>query len=213
MVSYLEAMELSYFGAKVMHPRSIEPAMRREIPIRVKNTFNPSHPGTCITKEKRRDRRVVKALTHITGVALINVNGAQMIGRPGVARAIFTALAEKEVNVMMISQGSSEANISIIVELDHMEIAREALAPMVQQGIVREVTANPDVAAVEVVGAGMIGTPGISGRVFTALGLAGVNIMMISQGSSEVNISFVVKESDGPKAVRVLHEELRLSEE
>jgi len=212
-VSYLEAMELSYFGAKVMHPRSIEPAMRKGIPIRVKNTFNPSHPGTCITKEKKKSRRVVKALTHITGVALINVNGAQMIGRPGVARAIFTALADKEVNVMMISQGSSEANISIIVELDHMEIAAEALAPMVQQGVVREVTANPDVAAVAVVGAGMIGTPGISGRIFTALGLAGVNIMMISQGSSEVNISFVVKESDGPKAVRVLHEELRLSEE
>jgi aspartate kinase len=187
--------------------------MRKEIPIRVKNTFNPSHPGTCITKEKRKDRRVVKALTHITGVALINVNGAQMIGRPGVARAIFTALAEREVNVMMISQGSSEANISIIVELDHMETAAEALKPMVEQGIVREVTANPDVAAVAVVGAGMIGTPGISGRIFTALGLAGVNIMMISQGSSEVNISFVVKESDGPRAVRVLHDELRLSEE
>ena len=117
-VSYLEAMELSYFGAKVMHPRSIEPAMRKGIPIRVKNTFNPSHPGTCITKEKRKARRVVKALTHITGVALINVNGAQMIGRPGVARAIFTALADREVNVMMISQGSSEANISIIIELD-----------------------------------------------------------------------------------------------
>jgi len=94
-----------------------------------------------------------------------------------------------------------------------MEIAAEALKPMVQQGIVREVTANPDVAAVAVVGSGMIGTPGISGRIFTALGLAGVNIMMISQGSSEVNVSFVVKESDGPKAVRVLHEELRLSEE
>jgi aspartate kinase len=156
---------------------------------------------------------VVKALTHITGVALVNVNGAQMIGRPGVARAIFSALADREVNVMMISQGSSEANISIIVELDHMEMAAEALRPMVEQGIVREVTANPDVAAVAVVGAGMAGTPGISGRIFTAMGLAGINVIMISQGSSEVNVSFVVKESDGPKAVRVLHDEFRLSEE
>jgi aspartate kinase len=212
-VSYLEAMELSYFGARVMHPRSIEPAMRKNIPIRVKNSFNPSHPGTCIVKESKRDRRVVKALTHFTGVALVNITGAQMIGRPGVARTIFAALAENEINIMMISQGSSEANISLLVDAAQLDLAVSALSDMVKQGIVREVTANPDVAAVAVVGAGMAGTPGISGRIFTAMGLAGINVIMISQGSSEVNVSFVVKESDGPKAVRVLHDEFRLSEE
>jgi len=117
-LSYLEVMELSYFGAKVMHPRSIEPAMRKNILVRVKNTFNPAHPGTMIIRNGQRHNRVVKALTYIDKVAAININGAQMIGRPGVAKAIFTILADHEVNVMMISQGSSEANISFVVSQD-----------------------------------------------------------------------------------------------
>jgi aspartate kinase len=212
-VSYLEAMELSYFGAKVLHPRSIEPAMRKKLPIRVKNTFNPSHPGTCVLCEEHRDRRVVKAITIIERVALININGVQMVGRPGVAKTIFSALADKGVNIMMISQGSSEANISLIIEEGHLPVAIEALAPILRSGIVRAVTSDPDVVAIAVVGAGMAGTPGISGTIFTALGNAGVNVIMISQGSSEVNVSFVVKANDGKRAVQVLHDEFRLSEE
>ena len=212
-LSYIEVMELSYFGAKVMHPRSIEPAIRKNILVRVKNTFNPSHPGTVIVRNGQRDNRVVKALTYIDKVAAININGAQMIGRPGVAKAIFTILADHEVNVMMISQGSSEANISLIVDEAHLNAAVHALADLVKQGIVREVTHNHDVCAVAVVGAGMAGAPGTGGRIFTALGKTGVNVMMISQGSSEANISFVVKQEDGPRAVRVLHDEFRLSEE
>ncbi len=212
-LSYIEVMELSYFGAKVMHPRSIEPAMRKNILVRVKNTFNTSHPGTVIIRNGQRDNRVVKALTYIDKVAAININGAQMIGRPGVAKAIFTILADHEVNVMMISQGSSEANISLIVDEAHLNAAVHALADLVKQGIVREVTHNPDVCAVAVVGAGMAGAPGTGGRIFTALGKTGVNVMMISQGSSEANISFVVNQQDGPRAVRVLHDEFRLSEE
>jgi aspartate kinase len=212
-ISYLEVMELSFFGAKVMHPRSIEPAMKKNIIVRVKNTFNPTHPGTTIVRGEKRDSRVVKALTYIDKVALINICGAQMIGRPGVARAIFSALAEKEVNVMMISQGSSEANISLIIDESQLTIATEALSVLVKEGLVREVTSNHDVCAVAVVGAGMAGAKGTGGRIFTALGTGGVNVMMISQGSSEVNISFVVKQADGPKAVRILHDEFRLSEE
>ena len=212
-LSYIEVMELSYFGAKVMHPRSIEPAMRKNILVRVKNTFNPTRPGTVIVRNGQRDNRVVKALTYIDKVAAININGAQMIGRPGVAKAIFTILADHEVNVMMISQGSSEANISLIVDEAHLNAAVHALADLVKQGIVREVTHNHDVCAVAVVGAGMAGAPGTGGRIFTALGKTGVNVMMISQGSSEANISFVVKQQDGPRAVRVLHDEFRLSEE
>jgi aspartate kinase len=212
-LSYIEVMELSYFGAKVMHPRSIEPAMRKNILVRVKNTFNPSHPGTVIIRNGQRDNRVVKALTYIDKVAAININGAQMIGRPGVAKAIFTILADHEVNVMMISQGSSEANISLIVDEAHLNAAVHALADLVKRGIVREVTHNHDVCAVAVVGAGMAGAPGTGGRIFTALGKTGVNVMMISQGSSEANISFVVNQQDGPRAVRVLHDEFRLSEE
>jgi len=212
-LSYLEVMELSYFGAKVMHPRSIEPAMRKNILVRVKNTFNPTHPGTVIVRNVQRDNRVVKALTYIDKVAAININGAQMIGRPGVAKAIFSILADHEVNVMMISQGSSEANISLIVDEAHLVAAVSSLSNLTKQGIVREVTANRDVCAVAVVGAGMAGAPGTSGRIFSALGKAGVNVMMISQGSSEANISFVVSQDDGPRAVRVLHDEFRLSEE
>ena len=211
-VSYLEAMELSYFGAKVLHPRSIEPAMATGIAIRVKNTFNPDHPGTVLVADGVASRRVVKALTFIDRVALVNCNGAQMIGRPGVANAIFAALAERAVNVMMISQGSSEANISLIIDEGHLEAATDALAPLVASGLFRELSSDRDVAAVAVVGSGMAGAPGTGGRIFTALGRHGINVMMISQGSSEANISFVVRADDGPRAVRALHDEFRLSE-
>jgi aspartate kinase len=211
-VSYLEAMELSYFGAKVLHPRSIEPAMALGIAIRVKNTFNPEHPGTVLVENGTFSRRVVKALTFIDRVALVNCNGAQMIGRPGVANAIFRALADREVNVMMISQGSSEANISLIIDEGHLEAATEALSPLVAAGLFRELSTDRDVAAVAVVGSGMAGMPGTGGRIFTALGRHEINVMMISQGSSEANISFVVRGEDGPRAVRALHDEFRLSE-
>jgi aspartate kinase len=212
-VSYLEAMELSYFGAKVLHPRSIEPAMQKDILVRVKNTFNPSHEGSCVFRTEHRDRRVVKGISYIEKVSLINISGAQMIGRPGVAKAIFTALADNDVNVMLISQGSSEANISLIVDDDHLITAMEALSGVQKNGYVRDVFYDRNVIAVAVVGSGMAGTPGISGRIFTALGKAGVNVMIISQGSSEVNVSFVVRSGDGPAALRVLHDEFRLSEE
>lgn len=211
-VSYLEIMELSYFGAKVMHPRSIEPAMRREIPVLVRNTFNPGAEGTRIVRHAARDSRIVKALTYIGNVAMVAICGAQMIGRPGVARAIFSALAEHDINIMMISQGSSEANISLVVEESQVDIAAASLENLVSRGIVREVTTNRDVAAVAAVGAGMAGAKGTGGRIFSALGKGEVNVMMISQGSSEANISFVVRQQDGPRAVQILHEEYRLSE-
>jgi aspartate kinase len=212
-ISYLEVMELSYFGAKVMHPRSIEPAMNKNIIVRVKNTFNPDHPGTAIVRGEKRDTRVVKALTYIEKVAMVNICGAQMIGRPGVAKAIFSQLADRDVNVMMISQGSSEANITLVVEESQEETARDALSVLVRQGMVRQVTTNRDVCAVAVVGSGMAGAKGTGGRIFSALGKGGINVMMISQGSSEVHISFVVRQEDGPRAMRILHDEFHLSEE
>ncbi|MCQ8893568.1 MAG: aspartate kinase [Methanolinea sp.] len=212
-ISYHEVMELSYFGAKVMHPRSIEPAMKKDILVRVKNTFHPDHPGTAIVRGQKKDTRVVKALTYIEKVALVNICGAQMIGRPGVAKAIFTLLADRDINVMMISQGSSEANITLVIDESQAEAAADALSVLVAEGRVREVTTNTDVCAVAVVGAGMAGARGTGGRIFSALGKGGVNVMMISQGSSEVNISFVVTKADGPRAVRILHDEFRLSEE
>jgi len=212
-ISYHEAMELSYFGATVLHPRSIEPAMKKGIMVRVKNTFNPSYPGSCVLKQEHRDRRVVKALSYIESVSLINVAGAQMIGRPGVAKAIFSALAGSDVNVRLISQASSESTISVVVDDEDLTSALEALGEIQKKGVVRDMTYDRDVIVMAVVGAGMAGTPGISGKIFTALGRAGVNVMIISQGSSEVNISFVVRSEDGPVALRVLHDEFRLSED
>ena len=195
-ISYLEAMELSYFGAEVLHPRSIEPAMQKGIPVRVKNTFNPSAGGSCVLAYEKKDSRVVKGITYIEKVSLINITGAMMIGRPGVARAIFSELAEKNVNVMMISQGSSEANISLIVDDDHLDTALSALSKVQQGGYVREVTYNRDVVAVAVVGTGMAGTPGISGRIFTALGKAGINLMMISQQCTEKGRSILCRDDE-----------------
>ncbi len=212
MISYLEMMELSYFGAKVLHPKSVEPAMTKGIMVRVKNTFNPSSPGTSIVRTARQEKRVVKAISIIRNVALLTIGGAQMAGRPGVAKAIFSGLADREVNVMLISQGSSEANITLVIDEDHLIPAIESLNEIKNRGYVREINADKDIVVIAVVGAGMAGAPGTSGRIFSALGRAGVNVMMISQGSSEVNISFVVRETDGPRAVQVLHDEYRLSE-
>ncbi|WP_324330493.1 aspartate kinase [Methanospirillum sp.] len=212
-ISYIEVMELSYFGAKVMHSRSIEPAMQKGIPVRVKNTFNPEYPGTIIEGGEQKDSRVVKAITYIDKVAAITIAGAQMVGRPGVARHIFTLLAEHQINVMMISQGSSEANITLIIEANQVRTAMEALQPLKERCVFRDITANEDVCAVAVVGSGMAGMAGTAGRTFSALGKAGINVMMISQGSSEVNISFVVRQEDGPRAVRVLHDEFNLQNE
>ncbi|WP_067046653.1 aspartate kinase [Methanofollis ethanolicus] len=212
-VSYREAMELSYFGAKVLHPKTIEPAMEKDTIVRVKNTFNPDSPGTVVRRQEQKEKRVVKAITHIARVALVNINGVQMIGRPGVAREIFTALGDAGINVMMISQASSQANISLIIEENDLPLALEVLSAPVKSGLVREVTSDRNVVAIAVIGAGMAGTPGISGRIFTALGQAGVNVMMISQGSSEVNVSFVVRQDESRKALQVLHDEFRLSEE
>lgn len=212
-ISYIEVMELSYFGAKVMHSRSVEPTMQKGIPVRVKNTFNPDYPGTLIEGGELKESRVVKAITYIDKVAAITITGAQMVGRPGVARHIFTLLAEHQINVMMISQGSSEANISLIIDLPQVKVAMEALQPLKERCVFRDISANTDVCAVAVVGSGMAGMAGTAGRTFSALGKAGINVMMISQGSSEVNISFVVSQEDGPKAVRVLHDEFDLSKQ
>jgi aspartate kinase len=210
-LSYIEVMELSYFGAKVMHSRSIEPAMQKSIPVFVKNTFHPHAQGTLISAGNHRDTRVVKAITYIEKVATVTVTGAQMIGRPGVAKFIFSSLAKAQINVMMISQGSSEANITIVIDEEQAERAKECLLPLTQQCMVREILVDCNVCVVAVVGSGMSGAHGTAGRTFSALGNAGINLMMISQGSSEVNISFVVQGDQGVHAVHVLHEEFKLA--
>ncbi len=210
VISYIEAMELSYFGAKVLHPRAIEPAIRHGIPVRVKNTFHPDFPGTIVVKDQKQSKDIVKAVTVIKNVALINISGAGMVGTIGVAARVFTTLANAGVNIVMISQGSSEANISLVVDENHLEKAVKAIKSEFRNGTVKEVTQDRNISVVAVVGAGMANTPGVAGRVFGALGKAEVNVIMISQGSSQHNISFAVSEEGAKKAVQVLHKEFCL---
>jgi len=212
VISFSEAIEMAYFGAKAMHPRALEPASERGIPIRVKNTLNPNSPGTLIVQEPQVEpERVVKTAAMIRNVALITVSGAGMVGAPAIAAKVFSVLGENNIDVLMISQGSSQANISFVVSRTSLEKAVNTLElSLLGSGFVKEVTSETGICIVAVVGAGMKGTPGVAARVFKTVADQGVNIRMIAQGSSELNISFVVEESEGVKALRALHKEFKL---
>jgi len=214
-LSYIEAMELAYFGAKVLHPRTIEPAMEKGIPILVKNTFEPESEGTLITNDMEMSDSIVKAISTIKNVTLINIFGAGMVGVSGTAARIFKALGEEDVNVILISQGSSETNISLVVSEEDVDKALKALKrefgdfgkkSFLNNNLIRDVSIDKDVCVISVVGAGMRGAKGIAGKIFTAVSESGANIKMIAQGSSEVNISFVIDEKDLLNCVRKLHE-------
>lgn len=208
VISFIEAMELAYFGAKVLHPKTIEPAMERNIPVRVRNTFNVDNEGTLIVSEQQKSSDIVKAISVMNDVALLTIAGVGMIGVPGVAARVFNALAKEDVNILMISQGSSEANISIVIDKKDLERAINTIKDVfLGKNIVRDVHHKEDVSIIAVVGAGMRGTKGVAARVFTAVANAGVNVLMIAQGSSEVNISFVVLEKDAERAAKALHKE------
>ena len=211
-LSFKEATEMTIFGAKAMHPRALEPAMEDSIPVRIRNIFNPENPGTLIVKkQKTRLGEAVKAITLVREVALVNVSGAGMVGSPGTAAKVFDVIGRDNINVLMISQSVSEANISFVIQRNLLEKAVSTLEiALLGRGLIREVTAEDDVCVVAVVGAGMKGTPGVASRLFTAVARKGINIRMIAQGSSELNISFVVKETDGEKAVQAIHEEFEL---
>lgn len=211
-LSYSEAAELSYFGAKVLHPKTILPAIERGIRLRVLNTFNPEHPGTCIVKELTETGRklgAVKAITAIKNLTLVNVAGKGMMGVPGIAARTFAAVARAGANVLMISQSSSEQSITFVVPQGDaptvLDDLRHDLARELAQHWVDAVTGRDDIVIVAVVGAEMAGTPGIAARVFGALGEAHINVIAIAQGSSEVNISLVVLVGDADTAVRRIH--------
>lgn len=207
-ISYIEAQELAYFGAEVLHPKTIEPAMEKDIPVRVKNTFNPKGEGTLIVKERKKIVDVVKAVAVKNEVALLTVSGVGMIGVPGIAAKLFGVLAEEKVNILMISQGSSEVNISFIIEKGDLKKALQALKKAFPgKDVVTEIKHSSDVSIVAVVGAGMRGTKGVAARIFGAASRAGANILMIAQGSSEVNVSFVVMRKDANRAANALHKE------
>ncbi len=210
-LSFIEMMEMSYFGANVIHSHALLPAMEKDISVYVRNTFNPKHPGTLINRENHADERIVKAVSLIKNSCLISVSGFAT-GRPGVAGEIFTALADAKVNVMLISQGSSELNISMIITEDQVDMAEIALKKIEATGAIKRYTFSSDVQVISVVGACMRGTPGTLARIFKSLGEEKINVLMISQGS-EVNVSIVVDGDDGVKAVRAIHDEFHLDSE
>lgn len=214
-ISFEEALEMAFFGAKAMHPRALEPIMDGNTVVRIKNIFNPDGPETLLTRQQKvKPGKTVKAVTLLKDSAVITVNGAGMIGAPGTAAKVFDVLGKSGINILMISQGASEANISIAVRRGVLDRAVNALeTALLGRGLIREITAEDDVCIISVVGAGMKNTPGIASRLFTAVARKRINVRMIAQGSSELNISFVVKEADAAAAVQALHEEFRLYED
>jgi aspartate kinase len=211
-LSYQEAAEMAIFGAKAMHPRALEPVIKENIPARIRNVFNLENPGTLISNEQTAKRAdVVKAIALIKDVAMINVSGAGMVGAPGSYSKVFEVLGKNNINIMMISTAISEANISMVIRRNLLGRALSTLEiALLGRGLVSEVTAEDDVCVIAVMGANMKGTLGVASRLFTTVARAGVNIRMIAQGSSELNISLVVKEKDGEAAVRAIHEEFKL---
>lgn len=213
-ISFMEAMEMSHFGAKAMHPRALEPAAKIGLPVRVKNTFNPNGPDTLIIQDQSiKSVNIVKAVTSVREASMITVSGEGMHGAPGTAAKVLDALGENDVNVLMISQSSSEANISLVIARSNLERAITALrGSLLKESVFKEIASEADVSVVAAVGAGMKGTPGIAARLFRAVADKGVNVKMIAQGSSELNISFVVREDDVKKSVHALHEEFQLGD-
>jgi len=215
-ISYSEASELAYYGAKVLHYKTIVPAFRKKIPVRILNSFNPEHPGTRVSVEGDTSTLGVKAVTSIRKVSLIAISGTGMQGIPGIVAKAFDVVAEQQANVLMISQASSENNICFVISSSEaprvVRALKSALEVELLRGHIEEIADQP-VAVVAAVGDRMRGTPGIAATVFGALGSSGINVIAISQGSSERNISLVVAEGDATEAVRGLHRAFALDRE
>jgi aspartokinase/homoserine dehydrogenase 1 len=213
-LSYNEAMELAYFGAKVIHPQTMAPAVGRGIPIWIRNTFAPQKQGSLICA--RPDSKLpVKGITSIENIAMVNVEGAGMIGVPGTAHRLFGALREEGISVILISQGSSEHSICCAIPGVEAERAARVVAAAfdreIKEGQIQSIQVDQDLAILAVVGDGMAGLPGVSGQVFNALGSAAVNVHAIAQGASERNISVVVDGKEATRALRAVHAGFYLS--
>ena len=213
-LSYNEAMELAYFGAKVIHPQTMAPAVGGAIPIWIRNTFAPEKPGTLICAQPT-STLPVKGITSIERVALINLEGAGMIGVPGTAHRLFGALREENISVILISQGSSEHSICCAIPQEQAEraaaIVRNAFERELKEGQIQNVDVDPDLAILAAVGDGMAGQPGVAAKVFDALGTSNVNVRAIAQGASERNISVVIDGRHATRALRAVHAGLYLS--
>ena len=217
VVTYEEAMEMSHFGAKVIHPPTMKPALNKKIPIRIKNTFNPSFIGTLISGKDGSKNSNVKGISSIDDITLLRITGSGMVGVVGIASRIFGALAKEKINVILITQASSEHSVCLAIMPQHGDLSKKVIEEEfkweIRDGMIDEVFVESGMSIIAVVGGDMMHTPGISGKAFQALGKNGINIIAIAQGSSELNISLVVPKEYLKKALNVLHNSLFLSKQ
>ncbi len=210
-ISYQEAMELSHFGAKIIYPPTIQPVMHQNIPVWIKNTFEPEHPGTLIENKTANDGNFIRGISSIKDLCLLSLEGAGMVGIPGFSRRLFDALAKKLINVILITQSSSEHSICVGVNVQDAHQAKLAVDAEFEQEIntqkVDPLIIEKDLSIIALVGEQMRNHPGVSGKMFGVLGRNGINVRAIAQGSSEKNITAVIAASDVKKAINVLHEE------
>jgi aspartate kinase len=209
-LTYREVSELAFYGANVLHPKTMRPCVENGIPLRIKNTFNPDHPGTVVVPETSEKNGAIKAVTAIKNLGMITVEGKGMLGIPGIAARTFGAVARSNVSVLLISQASSEQSICFATPAEATAQVIASLeaefAEELQRRDIDSIWALQPVSIVTIVGAGMRHTPGIAGRIFTALGNNQVNAVAIAQGSSECSISVVVSAEDTAAAVAHIHE-------
>ena len=210
-VSYAEAIEMALFGAKQIHPRTFEPILSKKIPMRIRSTFDTKNTGTIVTASpSMRTKKTVKCVSAIRNVGLIDLSGGITFAAPGTATKIFTTLSEKNVNVMMVSSNPSESSLSLIVKKSDLEKAVTTLEMNLLGKTIKKIDATPNVSIIAVIGSGMKGTVGVASKVFSAAQRVNVNVIMIAQGSSELNLAFVVKDADCKSVVQALHDEFKL---
>lgn len=208
-VSYVEAVEMALFGAKQIHPRTFDPLLSKKIPIRIRSSFNTKNEGTLVTALPAA-KNTVKCVSNIQHNGLIDIRGGSMVGNPGTAAKIFSALADAGINVMMISQNPSESSITIVVKNSALDRAVNVLEMELLGKIIKKLEVTTDVAIIALIGSGMRGTIGVASKVFGAIQKNKVNVAMITQGSSELNLAFVVKNSNSKLAVKALHDAFKL---
>lgn len=215
-MTYAEAMEMSHFGAKVIYPPTLQPALNKNIPLQIKNTFEPDNPGTLITDKGDKTDLPVKGISSITDLALLTLQGSGLFGVPGIAGRLFGSLAMADINIILITQGSSEHSISFAIQPSLARKAKRQIEKTfeyeMKAGMIDPVKVEDNLSVIAIIGENMRYSPGIAGRLFQALGKNGINITAIAQGSSELNISVVIDRPDEAKALNSLHEAFFLSD-
>jgi aspartokinase/homoserine dehydrogenase 1 len=208
-LTYAEAMELSHFGAKVIYPPTMLPVMKKNIPIRIKNTFNPNFEGSLIDRRRPKNQRIISGISSIDNIALLRIEGSGMVGVPGIAKKIFGALSRNEINIILITQSSSEHSLCLAIQTSESEKAilslDDELKYEIKDGLIDTLIIEKDFSIIAIVGEKMRHKPGVAGRVFGTLGKHKINIAAIAQGASELNISVVISTEDTKKALNVLH--------